>query len=90
MNTRLEAREKAIDLALEGARAGRFAQLLEAQGLGGLLHQSELESIVVQAQSAKQMLPHKTTKTLPRAVGMMAVILGAILILKPSSAKTEL
>ncbi len=49
---------------------------LEAEGLGQLLDASELESIFMEAVMVRRMLPPRTQKTLPRVVGVIAILMG--------------
>ena len=119
MKTRDEARERAIELAIKHGSIIPVASTLDSEGLGGLLERFELESIIVEADSIRRLLPERPRKTLPRIIGLvavtigsagmwigtgaasvgrhspggygiLAVILGVILIVKPSSANTDI
>lgn len=108
-----------MELALMHGNAKLIVRSLENEGLGHLLEGFELDSIVAEAESIRRMLPERPRKTLPRVIGMVAiimglagmwigmggpsvrryspgsygiaaVILGVILILKPSWAKTDI
>lgn len=54
----------------------QLVSALEAEGLGGLLDESELEQIFVEGVMVRRMLPKKTKKTLPRVIGVIAVLMG--------------
>ena len=108
-----------MELSFRCGSVRKVSRLLEDEGLGGLLAQSELESIMIEAKAIQSLIPERPRNTLPRMVGTIAmmmgvagiwiemgaihftrsspggygvaaVILGVILVLKPSSAKTEL
>ncbi len=49
---------------------------LEAEGLGQLLEESELETIYLEAMMVRRMLPPRTKKTLPRVIGVIAIFMG--------------
>jgi hypothetical protein len=118
MKTRDEARERAMELAIEHGCANLIIESLKAEGFDGLLDRYEVEAILVEADSIRQMLPDRPSKILPRMIGLVAVImgvagmcitmgqssgrhtpsgygiaaviLGLILIIKPTSAKTDI
>ena len=108
-----------MELALMHGNANLIARSLENEGLGHLLERFELDSLVAETESIRRMLPERPRKTLPRVIGLVAiimgvagmwigtggasvrryspggygivaVILGVILILNPSSAKTDI
>ena len=119
MSKHIEARERAKELAIESGNVAAIRKKLEDEGLGGLVDQFELESIVAESDYIRRMLPERPKKTLPRVIGFIAVIMGVaamyigagglsvrryspsgyglaaviigiILIVKPSTAKTDL
>ena len=119
MSKYTEAKERAKELAIESGNVTAIRKKLEDEGFGGLIEQSELEAIVTESDYIRRMLPERPKKTLPRLIGLMAVImgvaamyigasgpsvrryspggyglaaiiLGVILIIKPSAAKTDL
>jgi hypothetical protein len=71
-----KTREHAMDFALQHKDARQIADLLEEQGLGGMLDQFELESIVIESESVRRMLPERLGRALPRIIGLIAVALG--------------
>jgi uncharacterized protein YjeT (DUF2065 family) len=76
MKTRDKTREHAMELALQHKNSQQIADLLEEQGLGGILDRFEIESIVVESESVRRMLPERPSKILPRIIGLIAVIIG--------------
>jgi hypothetical protein len=117
--TRTQAREVVIELALEDLSKVKIERSLQELELDGLLDPSELESIVLEVQAARRVIPHRPGTVLPRCIGLIAVIMGgagiwigaagpslsrfnpagcgiiatmmgAILIFKPSSGKSEM
>jgi hypothetical protein len=76
MKTRDKTREHAMELALQHKNAQQIADLLEEQGLGGILDRFEIESIFVESESVRRMLPERPSKILPRIIGLIAVIIG--------------
>jgi hypothetical protein len=119
MKTRIEARDRAKELALKTGSTVAIRKKLEEEGLGGLIDRYDLDAIVAEAAYIRRLLPGRPKTTLPRIVGtiavvlgvaamwiaasgpamrrhspggygLMAVILGVILIVKPSAGKTDL
>ena len=76
MSTREVARERAMELAMKYDEMEQLVSALEAEGLGGLLDESELEQIYLEAMMVRRMLPPKTKKTLPRVIGVIAILMG--------------
>jgi quinol-cytochrome oxidoreductase complex cytochrome b subunit len=76
MKMKGEAKVKAMELSLRYGSVRRVSRLLEKQGLGDLLDQSELESIMIEAESIQSLIPDRPRRTWPRMVGIVAIIMG--------------
>lgn len=76
MSTREVARDRAMELAMKYEEMEQLVSALEAEGLGGLLDESELEQIFVEGVMVRRMLPPKTKKTLPRVIGVITILMG--------------
>ena len=51
---RAKARERAMELSFRCENVRKVSRLLEDEGLGGLLAQSELESIMIEAKAIQE------------------------------------
>ena len=81
MSQRLvEARERAKEIAIEGSDVPAIGKRLDVEGLGGLVGQFELEAIATESEFIRSLLPARPKKTIPRVIGFMAVIMGAVAI----------
>ena len=80
MNKHLEARERAKELAVEGCNVSAIGRRLGDEGLGGLVGQFELEAIATESEFIRSLVPARSKKTIPRVIGFMAVIVGAVAI----------
>ena len=80
MNKYLEARERAIEFAVEGCNVPTICKRLGDEGLGGLVDQFELEAIATESEFIRSLLPERPKKTLPRVIGLIAVLMGAVAI----------
>lgn len=49
---------------------------LEAEGIRQDIEEEELEKIFVEAAMARRMMPPKVNKTLPRVIGVIAILMG--------------
>lgn len=76
MATRFEAKELAKTLAAEGHSATKIRTELDEQGFEGLLGHIEIESLVIAAGAAKNLVPSRPSRLWPRVVGLIAVLLG--------------
>jgi hypothetical protein len=76
----LEARERAKELAVEGCNVPTICKMLGDEGLGGLVDQFELEAIATESEFIRSFVPERPKKALPRVIGFMAVIMGAVAI----------
>jgi hypothetical protein len=73
---RIDAVELARELAMEGRSANEIRKMLEKQGFDGVLHQVELEKIVIQVRAALSLVPTRPSKVWPRFIGIIAVFMG--------------
>lgn len=76
MTAREQARSTAKDLALEGLSTEQIADALHQRGLGGTLSGEEIQFIASEARFAKSLIRERPNRTIPRIVGMMAILLG--------------
>ncbi len=65
-----------MELAMKYDEMDQLVSALEAEELGQLLEESELEQIFMEAVMVRRMLPKKTKKTLPRVIGVIAILMG--------------
>ncbi len=80
MSKCLDARERAKEIAIEGSDVSAIGKRLGDEGLGGLVGHFELEAIATESEFIRGLLPARPKKTIPRVIGFMAVIVGAVAI----------
>jgi len=76
MQTRIDAKEAARDLAIEGLSPAAIRKRLEELGFGAVLDQTEIEAIVTEARTARNLLPRQPSRILPRVIGVIAILMG--------------
>jgi hypothetical protein len=76
MKTRPEAIARVKELNFKGTGSARIRRILEKEGYGGLLDPWEVEALANEAAAARSLRPKGPGKTLPRIIGIMAVLAG--------------
>lgn len=77
MDPRSQAIEIVKTLALEGRPVHRIDQELDDLGLGGALHPTEIERILIEVEAARAMIPPRPSRNWPRAVGIISILVGS-------------
>lgn len=76
------AREAAEELVGEGAfgelPAAQIRQELEHAALGEALGKEEFNALVIRGRAAREIVPRRLGTVLPRVVGVLAVLMGAV------------
>lgn len=119
MANRLDAIDKAKDLAMRGLSAGEIHRELVKEDMGHLLHPTEIQRLLLKTDMVRYLHPKPQGFHFARCVGVLAVVLGLgaillgftspgmrkhgpgkmgaialvlgiVLIAKPSTSKTEL
>jgi hypothetical protein len=80
IKTHLDARERAKELAFKHRDIGSIARRLEEEELGELIDRYELESVVAEVRTIRRMIPERRGSGGVRAVGIIAVIMGLVVI----------
>lgn len=78
MEPRSHAIETVKDLAIQGRSFQRIERELGKLGLSGILRDDEIESILSQAEVARELIPPHPSRRWPRVVGALAILLGMI------------
>jgi hypothetical protein len=119
MVNRLDAIDRAKDLAMNGLSAGEIHRELVKEGMGHPLHPSEIQRLMLKVDMVRYLPPKPQRFHFARCVGVIAVVLGLgaillgysspgmrkrgpgrmgvialvlgiVLVAKPSASKTEL
>jgi|GEM_PF-5967771 len=76
MKTRPEAIARVKELAFKGTGTARIQRILGKEGYVGLLDSREVEALANEAAAARNLMPKGPGKTLPRIIGLMAILAG--------------
>ncbi len=61
---------------MKGGTKRAIRRSLDAEGMGGLLDDYEIEAIITEARAAGHFIPRRESPVLPRLTGIVAVIMG--------------
>ena len=66
----------AKQLAFDGCSEEEIRRELEARGMGGILDEENLRTIILEANTARHFMQRRPSRKWPRVIGWVAVIMG--------------
>lgn len=76
MANRLDAIDRARDLAMKGLSAGEIHRELVKEDMGHLLHPTEIQRLLLKTDMVRYLHPRPRRFHFARCVGVLAVVLG--------------